>query len=308
LARELNYDDRDVARLATTNTPPAVIPPLAPSPKGPSPWKNVQVLTDVDPGEVTRTMLAMTAWVAPKTGPRAGCAYCHTLSNLASDSIYAKVVARRMLQMVRHVNSDWTSHVGQTGVTCYTCHRGSPRPNGLWWYTDENQVLRHLMDRTDSRVETPAPYPQPALNRSSVKQTLYTYSLMLNISGALGVNCTFCHNTRQFSSWGESSVQRVVALHGMQMARDLNQNFLTPLQPVFPDSVKGPLGDAPKLQCLTCHNGVYKPLFGAHMVKDYPALWGGPSWPTASATVDTGAVAMATSATVPPPLPAPSGR
>jgi photosynthetic reaction center cytochrome c subunit len=38
------------------------------------------------------------------------------------------LVARSMLRMVRHINADWQNHVGQTGVTCYTCHRGNPQP------------------------------------------------------------------------------------------------------------------------------------------------------------------------------------
>jgi photosynthetic reaction center cytochrome c subunit len=38
------------------------------------------------------------------------------------------------------------------------------------------------------------------------------------------------------------------------------------------------MGDAPKVQCQTCHQGVYKPLYGAKMAKDYPAIWGRPDW------------------------------
>ncbi|WP_373069685.1 photosynthetic reaction center cytochrome c subunit family protein, partial [Gemmatimonas sp.] len=62
------------------------------------------------------------------------------------------------------------------------------------------------------------------------------------------------------------------------MLRDVNQNYLSPLQPVYPSMRLGSQGDAPKAQCVTCHNGVYKPLYGAQMVKDYPALWGRPDW------------------------------
>ena len=47
---------------------------------------------------------------------------------------------------------------------------------------------------------------------------------------------------------------------------------------MYPANRLGPMGDAPKAQCSTCHNGVYKPLFGAQMAKDYPAVWGRPDW------------------------------
>jgi photosynthetic reaction center cytochrome c subunit len=87
-------------------------------------YTNVQVLGDVDAGEFTRLMVNMTSWVAPDQG----CAACHNLADFSDDAKYTKRVARRMLQMVRHVNTDWTSHVAKTGVTCYTCHRGNLIP------------------------------------------------------------------------------------------------------------------------------------------------------------------------------------
>jgi photosynthetic reaction center cytochrome c subunit len=115
-------------------------------------------------------------------------------------------------------------------------------------------------------------------NRSSVKQAEWNYALMISMSNSLGVNCTYCHNTRQFSSWTEAPPQRVTAFHGINMLRDVNSNFLSPLQPVYPAVRLGDMGDAPKAQCSTCHQGVYKPLYGAQMAKDYPAVWGRPDW------------------------------
>ena len=60
-------------------------------------YENVKVLGDVDASEFIRLMTAITNWVAPEQG----CGYCHNLNNLASDELYPKVVARRMIQMVR---------------------------------------------------------------------------------------------------------------------------------------------------------------------------------------------------------------
>jgi photosynthetic reaction center cytochrome c subunit len=56
------------------------------------------------------------------------------------------------------------------------------------------------------------------------------------------------------------------------MVRDLNTTYLEPLVDQFPHGRLGPLGDGPKLNCATCHQGAFKPLFGASMVKDYPEL------------------------------------
>jgi Photosynthetic reaction centre cytochrome C subunit len=106
-------------------------PPYDPPPPGGRPareaYQNVQVLGDVSEDQFSYTMAAITQWIAPEQG----CNYCHNPANMASDEIYTKVVARRMLQMTRNINTGWTSHVKQTGVTCYTCqhhHRKSAWP------------------------------------------------------------------------------------------------------------------------------------------------------------------------------------
>lgn len=277
-AMEVNYVARnqEQAMAELAKKMPAILPPAGESPPGPLPWQNVQVLNDIPVAEFNRTMIAMATWVAGGPG---NCAYCHNLASFASDTypdgkaIYTKAVARRMIQMTRNINSEWTEHVGNTGVTCYTCHMGKPLPNGLWFYTNENQLLRHYLDGAGARVVSHTVAPSPE-NRSSVKQTEWTYALMITQSQALGVNCTFCHNSRQFASWEQAPPQRVTAYAGIQMLRDVNTNYLAPLAGTYHPSRLGPMGDAPKAQCVTCHNGVYKPLYGFQMAKHYPAFWG----------------------------------
>ncbi len=276
---EQTYDMNRVDAKFSQVAIPAVLPPAGESPPGPLPWQNVQVLNDISVAEFNRTMIAMSTWVAG-TG---NCAYCHNLANFAADTlpsgepIYTKIVARRMLQMTRHINSQYSEHVKNTGVTCYTCHVGKPLPNGLWFYASQNDYLRHYLDRDGARVISKTLEPTNN-NRSSVKQTEWTYALMISQSKSLGVNCTYCHNTRAFSSWEQAPPARVTAFHGILMMRDVNTNFLASLEPVYPAVRLGPMGDAPKAQCVTCHNGAYKPLYGAQMTKDYPAMWGRSDW------------------------------
>ena len=278
-AMEQNYDHGDLKAKFAQVKIPTPLPPAGESPPGPLPWQNVQVLNDISVGEFNRTMVAMSTWVAG-TG---NCAYCHNIANLASDTLpngkplYTKLVARRMLQMTRQINGQYSQHVKNTGVTCYTCHMGKPLPNGLWFYSSQTDYLRHYLDRDGARVVTQQVTPTN-MNRSSVKQTEWTYALMMSQSRSLGVNCTYCHNSRQFASWKEAPPARVTAYHGILMLRDVNQNYLSPLQPVYPAVRLGAQGDAPKAQCVTCHNGAYKPLYGAQMVKFYPALWGRADW------------------------------
>jgi photosynthetic reaction center cytochrome c subunit len=282
---------------AAKNELPAVIPPApADGPLASSVYQNIQVLKDLNVAQFTRVMLAITQWVAP---PDQSCNYCHG-SNMASDEKYTKVVSRRMLQMVRHINTDWKSHVANTGVTCYTCHRGNAVPQYVWFINPGESATsgliagnagknkptaaaglsslpydpfsRFLLDDKNIRVISDAALPDG--NRTSIKQTDITYSLMIHMSESLGVNCTYCHNTRSFAVWDASTPQRTTAWYGIRMARDLNNNYLTPLASTFPAHRLGVLGDAAKVNCATCHQGVFKPLYGQSMAKDYPELTG----------------------------------
>jgi len=109
--------------------PEPVDPPEPDGPQLKDLYENVQVLNDLSALEFSRLMAAMTTWVAPDEG----CKYCHNTKNLASDEKYTKVVARRMLQMTRNLNNQWKTHIKDTGVTCWTCHRGQAVPSGDWF-------------------------------------------------------------------------------------------------------------------------------------------------------------------------------
>ena len=101
------YNPRIVEKQDALNTAPPSSPPLPDGgPTAKASYKNVQVLGDLSAGNFIRLMTAMTTWVAPKDG----CAYCHNLENLADDSKYTKVVARKMIEMTRHINSNWQQH------------------------------------------------------------------------------------------------------------------------------------------------------------------------------------------------------
>jgi photosynthetic reaction center cytochrome c subunit len=263
-------------------------------------YKSVQILGDLSIGEFGRTMNAITEWISPQQG----CAYCHVEGDFADDSKYTKTVARRMLQMTQRLNTDWRRHVGETGVTCYTCHRGQPVPLQLWFRPLPlpppgaglgDFVGRNLVSAQVGRASLPSdPFsayllaaepirvaPTHALPQgdvegappaASLQATELTYGLMMHFSKSLGVNCTFCHHSRSFSSWDGSPPQRVVAWHGIRMVRELNADYLEPLTDVFPANRKGPTGDAPKLYCMTCHQGLNKPLNGAPLAAGFPAL------------------------------------
>jgi photosynthetic reaction center cytochrome c subunit len=290
-------DPRLDAIKAANNILPAVIP-AAPSggPLASSVYQNIQVLKDLNVAQFTRVMLAITQWVAP---PDQSCNYCHG-ANMASDDKYTKVVARRMLQMTRYINTNWKDHVANTGVTCYTCHHGNVVPKNVWFInpgesSDSGLIAtmagqnkptsaiglsslpydpftRLLLGSSNIRVISDDALPDG--NRSSIKQTEGTYALMIHFSQSLGVNCVYCHNSRSFAVWDASTPKRTTAWYGIRMVRALNNDYLVPLTHVFPEHRLGILGDVAKINCATCHQGVFKPLYGESMAKDYPELQG----------------------------------
>ena len=289
------YNPRILEGQAAKNEVPMALPPAGDEgPKAAQIYQNVKVLGDLSAGQFTRLMVSMSNWIAPEQS----CTYCHNPANFADDSLYTKVVARRMIQMTRQINTEWQSHVADTGVTCYTCHRGQPVPAEVWFKRDDQPYGSNFMgdkagQNTPDRVVnlsslpydpfTPfllgaenirvnGPTALPSGNRQSIKQAEWTYGLMTHMSNALGVNCTYCHNSRSFQSWEGNPPQRVTAWHGIRMARSLNNNFMTPLTDVFPAHRKGELGDVAKVNCGTCHQGAYKPLYGVSMLQDFPEL------------------------------------
>ncbi len=310
----------------TLPEPITAIPVAAGAPLAKDSYQNVQVLGDLPATEFTRTMLAITAWVSPKQG----CAYCHAPGEaLSSDKLYTKVVARKMIAMTRHINADWKNHVAPTGVTCYTCHRGEPVPAQVWFKqpaqrsaggtTAESNGQNHpsvAAGLTSLGIDPLAPYllgnepiraaatsALPTGPGASIRQTENTFGLMVHMSKSLGVNCTHCHNTRSHAEWAGSPLTRTQAFHGIHMARDLNNAYLVPLTASFPAQRLGALGDVAKIRCATCHQGLNKPLKGAPMLKDHPALagpWGAAAVAAAAAPAPAAEPAPAATAAAGP--------
>jgi photosynthetic reaction center cytochrome c subunit len=301
------YNPRILEATVAANQVPAGLPrgPSA-GPRASQVYQNVQVLGDLTVGEFTRLMVGITQWVSPAQG----CGYCHAGNNFADESLYTKQVSRRMLQMTQHINQNWKDHVEETGVTCYTCHRGQPVPANAWAENTgglhaggmaadkqgQNLAARSVGYTSlpydpftaflgqDNSIRVAGTQALPAGNRNSIKSAEWTYGLMMHFSTALGVNCTFCHNSRNFSDWDQSSPTRLTAWHGIRMIRDLNANYITPLQPLWAANPGGPAGggpavarlgphgDALKVNCTTCHQGAYQPLLGAKLAQEYPEL------------------------------------
>lgn len=269
-------------------------------------YPELKVLGDISVDEFGLLMANITAWVVPADAPpeQAGCNYCHNPENMASYEKYTKTVALSMLKMTQNINVNWKDHVKATGVTCYTCHRGMAVPAYVWSLKPEgrtdtilgtrngqNEPLpvvgyaslpndpngTFLFNTNEIRVNSKTIHPGTT-NMADIKDAEHTYGLMMRFSGALGVNCTFCHNSHNFGDWNASRLQKQTAWYGIRMVRQSNIDYVHPLATVFPKAGYdgaarlGPMGDPLKINCQTCHQGHQKPLGGVSMLADNPAL------------------------------------
>jgi photosynthetic reaction center cytochrome c subunit len=201
-----------------------------------------------------------------------------------------------MIQMTQSINVDWQAHVAEKSAPPVTpVTSGQPVPANVWFtqsgvrerkatalgWRDGQNVVGELVGKTSLpqnalesyllgdkpiRVHSLTALPN-GQNPTTTKETEETWALMMHMSESLGANCMTCHNSRAFNDWDQSPPQRVTAWHGIRMARDINQTYMTGLAPVFPDNRKGPEGDVLKVSCGTCHNGVQRPLYGVSMLR-----------------------------------------
>ena len=302
------------------NAPPPAVPPdrfgvdqaaLDDTRPATTAYPGVHVPDGTTAGEFMRLQVAFTQWTSPKQG----CAFCHAGTDWKSEEKPQKQMARIMTDMVRSLNTDWSAHNAEAGVTCYSCHRGQNVP-AVAWYPHQAPVPRHfvakeedwnyaattvhdffpdngyaeyLLQATPGHVQANTALATTGPQSQYVFARLYEY--MMQMSDEMGVNCGYCHNSRAFFDWGQSTPHRWIGLSGIEMTRAINRNVLLPLAAAMPQTRQVP-GDAREpivpahetgaqtgnalAVCGTCHYGSPKPLNGLNLVHDHQKLLVGP--------------------------------
>src|ERR1700731_544043 len=93
----------------------------APGPKkAEEQFKNINVLKGVPAEQIFPTMQFITASLGVE------CEFCHVKNAFEKDDKKPKQTARKMMEMMFAINKD--NFDGHREVTCYSCHRGAPRP------------------------------------------------------------------------------------------------------------------------------------------------------------------------------------
>ncbi len=81
-------------------------------------YKNIQMFKGLPADRIESIMFAF------KNSLGVECTYCHVKDQFEKDDKTMKQTARKMISIVRDSNAK----LGSARVSCFTCHRGQPRP------------------------------------------------------------------------------------------------------------------------------------------------------------------------------------
>ena len=193
-------------------------------------YKNIQIFVGVP---ASRVPLAM-EMIAASLGVQ--CTHCHIAGQFEKDDLPTKQGARRMFKMEQVIHKEIRSNK----VTCYTCHRGLPRPGpqsfspGGWEPPKDNKWA----DQGDKPAEQVFKNIQ-VLKGEPVKNWMTVMSFM---SASLGVNCTHCHVEGAFEKDDKPAKQ--TARRMLNMVTAVGKQFYE---------------NGNRISCYTCHRGQPKP-------------------------------------------------
>ncbi len=283
--------DTQIAATVAANTPPVLGAPIPPEAGAPLegdayPFAEAAGVGNLTVANFDRLNAAIAVWVAPEAAFG------------ASDG-YLQAISVRHLEMTRAINDEWDAHVGPTGVNCYTCHRGESVPLDTWFspeplnnWAGPNAMFQNQATAMNYSTALPVDAMQTYLLETeqlvgvngydsrnttgepgaSIYHTYQTFSLMQHFANSLGVNCTYCHNTRSIADPAGFTPQWASAQIGRAMTQDINNTWIVPDLELLPPERLGPLGDPAKVNCATCHLGAPQTFNGESAVVDFPEL------------------------------------
>jgi hypothetical protein len=176
------------------------------------------------------------------------CTYCHVQNDFASDANPKKEIARKMISMVRLIDTSFpsTSNVFPAGyheVDCITCHRGSIKPE-----VKSPQKFYNHDDAGGATFREGLGVSLKLLPPDTIVHGSNT--LMTEFRDALNVDCFYCHGGGKPSET-DINPRKDIARKMIMLVRQINANF--PGTGVFP------LGNQ-EVTCYTCHRGDPHPM------------------------------------------------
>ena len=115
-------------------------------------FKNIKVLKGISSDQVFPAMRFIAASLGVK------CEYCHVEGHFEKDDKKPKQTARDMMRMMFAIDKD--TFEGNREVTCYSCHRGSPKPQAIPVVGGEVQRTSQIArDMASATSDLPASLP-----------------------------------------------------------------------------------------------------------------------------------------------------
>jgi hypothetical protein len=188
------------------------------------------------------------------------CTYCHVQGDFAADTNPKKEMARKMIAMVRLIDTSFPSSAGvfpegYHEVDCITCHRGSVKP--------ETTAPRKFYNHGNVSGDPP-PVQRPGVSLKLLPVETHVHgadSLMGEFRDALNVDCGYCHGGgRPLET--DINPRKDMARKMIMLVRQINANF--PGTGVFP------VGDQ-VVTCYTCHRGDPHPVSLGNRRYEMPA-------------------------------------
>jgi hypothetical protein len=187
------------------------------------------------------------------------CTYCHVEGDFAADNNPKKEMARKMIGMVRLIDTSFPSSAGvfpegYHEVDCMTCHRGSAKP--------ETMAPRKFYNRGNSLGDAP-PDQRPGVSLKLLPPDTHVHgadSLMGEFRDALNVDCNYCHGGGRTQEV-DINPRKDIARKMIMLVRQINSNF--PGTGVFP------VGNQ-EVTCYTCHRGDPHPVSVSNKRYDPP--------------------------------------
>jgi hypothetical protein len=172
------------------------------------------------------------------------CTYCHGEGDFAADTNPKKEMARKMIGMVRLIDTSFPSSAGAFPdgyheVDCITCHRGSVKP--------ETMAPTKFYNRANS-LGTIQADERPGVSLKLLPPDTPVHggdSLMGEFRDALGVDCNYCHGGGRPQEV-DINPRKDIARKMIMLVRQINSQF--PGTGVFP------VGNQ-EVTCYTCHRG-----------------------------------------------------
>ena len=188
------------------------------------------------------------------------CTYCHVQGDFAADTNPKKDIARKMISMVRLIDTSFPSSAGifpagYHEVDCSTCHRGSVKP--------ETAAPRKFYNLGNSRGVPPPPQ-DPGVSLKLLPPDTRVHgaeSLMGEFRDALNVDCGYCHGGGAPQA-ADINPRKDIARKMIMLVRQINANF--------PGTGVYPVGKQ-EVTCYTCHRGDPHPVSVSNKRYDLPA-------------------------------------